>query len=234
MFDLTAKWPLGLNSRNWAIYGVVVVVLLAGLALLDGWTAQGVAQLPDQWRIPFERITDYGLSDWVLYPSLAVFVVARLLAMHGRFKQTAEQISLLSGFIFVGVGLPGLVSNLIKRLVGRGRPQVFEDLGAFDFQILGNDWLHQSFPSGHATTAVGLAFIAGFLWPRTFLPLLAIGALVALSRFMIGMHYPSDVVAGAILGMLGAYGVRNVFAWRGWLFQVQPDGSTVRRPRAIA
>jgi undecaprenyl-diphosphatase len=48
------------------------------------------------------------------------------------------------------------------------------------------------------------------------------------------MHYPSDVFGGLVVGMLGAYLVRNLFARRGWLFVTRPDGRIeARRPVAI-
>src|SRR5690606_22481781 len=93
-----------------------------------------------------------------------------------------------------------------------------------------NDWTFQSFPSGHTTTAIALAFVIGFLWPRLFWPFLAIGVLVGVSRVPVGMHYPTDVLAGFVVGMLGAYLVRNFFAERDWLFRRRADGRIVRKP----
>ena len=88
----------------------------------------------------------------------------------------------------------------------------------------------QSFPSGHTTTAIALAFVVGFLWPRLFPYFLAIGVVVGISRVPVGMHYPTDVFAGLVVGMLGAYLVRNIFARRGVLFEQRADGHIVRRP----
>jgi len=46
----------------------------------------------------------------------------------------------------------------------------------------------------------------------------------------VGMHYPTDVFAGCVVGMLGAYLVRNLFARKDWLFHQQADGRMVRKP----
>jgi undecaprenyl-diphosphatase len=51
--------------------------------------------------------------------------------------------------------------------------------------------------------------------------------LIAISRVAVGAHYPSDVVAGAVVGVLGALVVRNWWAVRRLAFAVGPDG-TVR------
>lgn len=232
MIDLTKPWPLGLDSRRWPLFCLAVVLGVALLAQIDIWASQSTIAWPDLWRAPFFFITDYGLSDWVLIPSLAIFILA---LVAGRLLKdlpglAAREVATLSGFVFLGVGVPGLMANLIKRLIGRGRPTEYDVSGAFSFQNVVNDWSFQSFPSGHTTTAIALAFVIGFLWPRLFMLFLAIGIVVSFSRVPIGMHYPSDVFGGLVVGMLGAYLVRNIFARRGWLFEILPDGRIVARP----
>lgn len=234
MFDLQKPWPLGLDRKSWPVFLLAVVVILAGLGAIDIVASRGAIDWPDNWRAPFFFITDYGLSDWVLIPSLVVLVLARLamFPLHGLARLVAFQTALVSSFIFLGVGVPGLITNLLKRLVGRGRPTEFEASGAFSFQNILNDWTFQSFPSGHSATAVGLAFTVGFLWPRAFVPLLILGITVAISRVPVGMHYPTDVFAGCVVGMLGAYLVRNIYARKGWLFRQRLDGRIVLKPLA--
>ena len=62
-----------------------------------------------------------------------------------------------------------------------------------------------SFPSGHAATSFAAATAIGALLPGGRAPLLAAAALMALTRPYLGLHYPSDALAGAMLGRaLGA------------------------------
>jgi membrane-associated phospholipid phosphatase len=232
MTDLTKPWPLGLDSRRWPLFCLGVVIGVALLSQIDVWASRGAIGWSDSWRAPFFFITDYGLSDWVLIPSLVLLLLAMpaALVLKRLSRLVAYEVALLAAFIFLGVGIPGLLANGMKRLVGRGRPSEFEASGAFSFQNIFNDWTFQSFPSGHTTTAIALAFVIGFLWPRFFVLFLVIGVVVGISRVPVGMHYPTDVFGGLVVGMLGAYLVRNVFARRGWLFRVRADGHIVRRP----
>lgn len=86
-------------------------------------------------------------------------------------------------------------------------------------QWLGNHWqaeVNYAFPSGHSIAAMSLAQFFGLIWlaraPRGvwLLPLWALA--IALSRTLIGMHWPLDVLASALLGSLTA-----MFAARWWL-----------------
>ncbi|MCZ4346277.1 phosphatase PAP2 family protein [Devosia neptuniae] len=227
MSKLTRRWPFGLSSRTWPDRAMAVILVLFVLVFVDAWASQSAQAWPDVWRAPFAFVTDFGLSDWVLIPSLLVFVVTfiALRLPQGRYRAAIHELSLLSGFVFVGVGLPGLFVNLLKRLIGRARPDHFLDLGAFHFQPIFNDWSFQSFPSGHTTTAIGTALVVGFMMPRLFRVILFIAVMTGLSRVVIGMHYPTDVVGGFVVGTLGAYAVRNGFARRRWLFVARSDGS---------
>ena len=126
-------------------------------------------------------------------------------------------------------GLPGLVTAIVKRIIGRGRPVI--EAGAPDFQLLAwLDWTYQSFPSGHATTGFALCFTVSFLAPRAFAWMLMLALLISMSRIVVGAHYATDIVGGAIIGTLGAYLVRNVFASRGWLFEARSDGAIALKP----
>jgi undecaprenyl-diphosphatase len=57
-----------------------------------------------------------------------------------------------------------------------------------------------SFPSGHTLHAVSLTIIAAFYYPHTLWLLAPFALLVATSRLVLGLHYLSDVLAGALLG----------------------------------
>jgi undecaprenyl-diphosphatase len=67
-----------------------------------------------------------------------------------------------------------------------------------------------SFPSGHAAAAFAFATGVGHVLPPAAIPLQALAALVAYSRVHTGVHYPADVVAGALIGTTLAQGTARV------------------------
>ncbi len=233
MRDLTRPWPFGLSRRTlwWFVAGFVVVI--AVLHLADHALIVWGDGLPDNVHAIFKWITRWGESDWILVPSLAGIGLAWLLALatRGGLREWARQLLVVCCFIFAGVGLPSLVATLLKRIIGRARPEEWTEAAPLSFTPLNWDaYSYQGFPSGHSTTAFSLALTIAFIWPKGLWPMLGVAVLIAASRIITGQHYLTDVTAGAVLGTLGAFAVRNFFASRGWLFAKGEGGEITRRP----
>ncbi len=96
------------------------------------------------------------------------------------------------------VAAAGVLSQIIKHIIGRPRPKVLE---AFGF-TLGPSLLpgFDSFPSGHATSSFAVAYTLSAYLPWMKYPLYGYAILVSVSRIYVGAHFPSDVFAGIILG----------------------------------
>lgn len=207
------------------------VVLIVALHMLDRPISEWAQATAEPARGFFRWLTRWGESDWVLIPTFIGWLGGWLMSLltRERLKVVAGQFAAMCGFIFVGVGFPGLISALLKRGIGRGRPEAWTPEAPLSFQPL--NWTaydHQSFPSGHATTSFALAMVIGFLWPKLFWPAIVVAVLIASSRLFLGEHYPTDILAGAVLGTIGAYAVRSLFVARGWLFESK-EGRVARR-----
>ncbi len=233
MTDLSKPWPLGLGTRLWWMPVLAGVVLLGLVAFIDAPVSIWSRSWPDGLHDFFAAITNLGLGDWILWPAAVLCVATAILARFVRWplmRTMLWQFVALYAFIFLGVGVPSLVSTIVKRLIGRGRPIHLIDTGLFGFRPNWLDWTYQSFPSGHATTIFSMAMVVGFLSPRLYLPAMAVAVAVGVSRISVLAHYPTDVIGGAMLGVVGAYAVRWYFARRGWLFVRDAAGRIHSRP----
>lgn len=96
-----------------------------------------------------------------------------------------------------------IATNLIlKNLVGRVRP--YELIEGLTILIkTPHDW---SFPSGHTTNAFAAAWVMFTRLPKKYgVPALILAILIALSRMYVGVHYPTDVLGGVIVGCSAAW-----------------------------
>jgi undecaprenyl-diphosphatase len=80
-------------------------------------------------------------------------------------------------------------------------------------------------PSGHATTAVAAAIAIGGIWPRTRIVMWLYAAAIVFSRVAVLAHHPSDVIAGALVALLGTHLLRRWFAARGLVFRATDLGA---------
>jgi undecaprenyl-diphosphatase len=95
-------------------------------------------------------------------------------------------------------------SGALKELVERDRPPLSRPVP----EPLLETPSTYSFPSGHATVAFACATVLALAVPRLRWWLYALAALIAFSRVYVGVHYPGDVVAGAVLGVAIATALR--------------------------
>lgn len=108
-----------------------------------------------------------------------------------------EGIKAVSHMLIFG-GMGTLVYKIMKRSVSRPRPfQV-------NLSIQNKERVldHFSFPSGHTLHAVIFTLIASIYLPSLFPILMSFTLLIGLSRVILGLHYPSDVIVGALIGFL--------------------------------
>lgn len=94
-----------------------------------------------------------------------------------------------------------IVNVTLKPMVARIRPyEVVQGL-----RLLGEAQTDFSFPSGHSGAAFAVAVVMYKLLPKKYgVPALVFAALIALSRLYIGVHYPTDVLVGTVIGSLTA------------------------------
>lgn len=158
----------------------------------------------DQRLLDLVGRAESGLLDDVL-PRLGVAAnygrlwmgVAAGLAVTGRPRARRAA---LSGLVALGVA-SATTNIVVKGLSGRTRPRTD---GVPLVRRLRRPPVTTSFPSGHSASAAAFATAACLRMPVLAVPLGALAAAVAVSRVVTGAHYPSDVVAGAAMGVAAA------------------------------
>jgi membrane-associated phospholipid phosphatase len=213
-------------------------LLLVGLgavlavALMFGFDTTEIALMPprgspDVWWA--RAVTDFGKDAYVLWALLAglVLTVLALPLLHGASRARLLRLGTHLEYIFVAVLCANLVTEGLKYAIGRGRPFVGGKANAFNFEPFAGSEAYFSLPSAHAVTAFALAFAVGAIWPRLQLIMFAYALLIAATRLVLLAHHPSDVVAGAVIGVLVSVAIRYWFAARRLGFAIRNDGQIV-------
>ena len=182
---------------------------------------------PSLW--PIRILTDFGKDEYVLSLLGAALVVLALVAAGLRGSRRALLLGLGTRlqFLFLSVAVSAVVAEILKYVIGRGRPFVGGKANPFNFVPFEGTGAYASLPSGHAVAAFALAFAVSALWPRLRVFMFTYAIVIVLTRLVLLAHHPSDVVAGALVGTVGAMAVRYWFAARKLGFAIRADGTIV-------
>lgn len=237
---LLVRAPRAGGKPRWRSYARVGAGLLASLVMLaaltvfvDAWAIETARRLPRWVFVPFDELTDFGKSGWFLVPvGLGLALIAALAspALPRFTRLVIATLAVRLAFLFTAIATPSLFVTVIKRLIGRARPFVGGQADPFQFLPLVWRSEYASLPSGHATTAFAALVAVGLVWPRLRAIMWAYALIIALSRVVVLAHHPSDVVAGAVAAVVGAWLVRDWFAARRLAFTLAPDGAVRPMP----
>lgn len=148
-----------------------------------------------QYHQIFKIITEFGDAIYYLIGFAIAFLVFRFLWKN----KLGENYAL---FLFGTVVVSGIAADIVKWTLGRYRPSELFERGLYGFDFLHIDRALTGFPSGHTTTVFALATAITYLWPKWSVLAWIFAVLVGISRIVIGAHYPSDVMSGALIGII--------------------------------
>jgi undecaprenyl-diphosphatase len=177
-------------------------------ALVEATDVAGCDAIVDTATPHLDRVL-VGVSNAANYSRLWLATAAAAAVVGGERGRRAACQGVLA------IALTSTVTNLIlKPLVGRKRPTRSAGWPAPDSRRVRRP-VSSSFPSGHAASAFAFASAMGQAAPGVRVPLRVAAATVAYSRVHLGVHYPSDVAIGAIIGDLCGWAVRRAAGGRG-------------------
>ncbi len=209
-----------------------MLLLTVGIAVVafDVPTYPWLRSLPGEYRSAFRTFTDIGKADWILI-STGVTCLALLALEAGRYsfrlRMAIGSVFTYAAFIFYSVAATGLLAIAFKWSLGRARPKLYEEVGPVRFDFLAFDGTYTSFPSGHSTTVAALATALAFIFPAYRWLIVVAAFWLAFSRVMVGAHYPSDVIAGTLLGMTFTFFTVRALARRRIGFHLSAAGKIV-------
>lgn len=229
------------NARQTLLlWGGAAVLILGLMFWLDAHEITWMPKRGDPSLWLLRIVTDFGKSQYVLIALAALLTLVVILAarMAGPPHAVLAGLAARLQYILISVGLAVGIGEVLKGMIGRGRPFVGGAPNAFNFWNFAWSEAYASFPSGHSTTAGALAFTLVALWPRLLWPMVIYAIVIVLTRLVLLAHHTSDVVAGLVLGMSVAMLVRYWFAARRAVFVIRADGSMAAkrgmRPGVIA
>lgn len=152
----------------------------------------------------FEQITGFGKSTWYLVGSVLSF-------LYFKFIRIDRKLSSRSIFIFLAIVISGVITDIIKYILGRYRPEALFQQDLYGFVCFQHSHSMTSFPSGHANTITAIMFSLYLIYPRYWLAFLLVALLIMASRIVICAHYLSDVVFGSYLAILTTLYIKDVF-----------------------
>jgi undecaprenyl-diphosphatase len=187
----------------------VIQTLVSFARRVDAWidvalhwdqrAVHSIAEHPALRRFARMFVTATYLGDGYLWGGLGLGLIL--------FGRSIDRIYVLIGLAITIVNVA--VFRLVKVLIGRLRPM--NVLPRLRSRIVDG----YSFPSGHATTSFGLAWVVARSYPylAVQVSIYVVAATIALSRVYVREHYPLDVLGGAIIGSLVAVFLYPVFNW---------------------
>lgn len=141
------------------------------------------------------------LSIFLSYPLTYILIILVLIGAIFFSKRKMFNFSL----IFLTAIFSWVIANILKNIIRINRP--FVDL---DIVPLSRD-IGFSFPSEHMTVFVAISVALFFINKKIGIIFFIIAILIGLSRIVIGVHYPSDIAGGLIVGFLVGFGFIKIF-----------------------
>ena len=233
------------------VFGLVALIILAAIGVKLHELDMPVARFVRSFDI--DELNRLG--DLVALPGkgavvAGAFVLIGFLGLRRQRDQLAPMTVSMAGLIewvrtwwsqrnqLTDIGVRGLLAQLsiaaviqiLKHLIGRPRPRFAHG----DELVLGPslDSGLDSFPSGHAANAFGAATVLAWFFPAVRVPLFLVAGLVAVSRVLRGSHFPTDVWAGAVLGVV--IGSMAAVGLKRWPNDALPDLLRTYVPVAVS
>lgn len=180
--------------RRWLILFLLGALLLVAAFYFDG----AVQAFVLEHQSPQGKAFMGAVSRWGDWPS---HTALGLLAAGIAYAAKSRRWVMIFAAMVLACALAGVTNRMVKIAAGRSRPAVTVDAGWNTFRFGSK---YNAFPSGHTAASTAFFVTLCFARRRLGLSLIFIPVLVGASRVYLNAHHLSDVVAGALVGLLCA------------------------------
>ena len=216
-YDNTLKW-------KWIAYGAIITfaLIVLGLLGLDKWLYSLIHNpMCNPWVYVSTALCSicifigkiFSAKMWLIFTFLSVvaFFIYKAVKNENDFRYAFVKIKNSYVFyVFCSVLMASLTTGILKVLIGRSRPIIYEALNTSVFVPGTYEYVFNSMPSGHTAVSFAGLVMIGMLFPKIKWATWTTAILVALSRLYVGVHWASDVIFGAFIGMICADVVKAV------------------------
>ena len=154
----------------------------------------------------FEKINTLGNSIWYFLIAFFSFIVCHFLSKINIFKKYRDNIKKIQFFnflLFLSILSSGILTQLIKHVVGRPRPSVLNLQSEFGLKFFTFDSSFHSFPSGHTSTIFAVALVVSLMAPKLKYFFYFLAIIVSFSRIVVSEHYITDLIGGVAAALIG-------------------------------
>lgn len=197
------RFPVWLWEKIFLIFITVSLIVMFLMVFVDGPYLQSLKNDPSPYFAFFDKITKLAKSNWILIVSISLIFLMSFASgdrFSGKLHAVWHKLFFTVWFVFYTVTGSGLLAICFKFWFGRPRPRFNETLDVLQFFPMRTNYEFASFPSGHSTTAGAVMIALLLLLPKYRFLIVGFGIIIASTRFLVGAHYPSDVLAGLFLG----------------------------------
>ena len=155
----------------------------------------------------------FSVKMWLIGTALSViiFFIYKAVTNENDFRFAFIKIKNSYVFyVFCSVVTAFLTTGILKVLIGRSRPIIYEALNKSVFVPGTYEHVFNSMPSGHTAVSFAGLVMLGMLFPKVKWATWTLAILIGMSRLYVGAHWASDVIFGAFIGMLCADIVKSI------------------------
>ena len=205
----------------------VLAVVLSALALIGSFAALLQVDIPILWFLRSHNLSALQLLGDVgeKIGNGGTLITISLLILAAGLYLKRQSLTRLGRDSLLAHGVVALLVNGLKHIIGRPRPRLTHS-GGWQWWPSWDSGL-DSFPSGHTSASLAVVTVLARALPRWRWVPFAVAAWVGASRIWRGSHFPSDVVAGMVMGFVVGSIFNGPLRWwgRSWFLFRQGEKS---------